>query len=409
MKHVLLMLLLTAPPAFAQGVRGTATDRSTAKPVAGAEVTLLGEGTRPVRSTTDAAGAYRLVAPGPGQYRIRFEAPGYRLLISPPFELRADQTLDLPLQVSPVPAIALDTAIVQGKAVPRFLQDFYERRAKGLGKFVTREEFEHYSPQYLTDIMVHEGAFTVTPNSRRGAGGDYSRYHINSARAIGGGFGPVHGECPPLIYMDGVLMGNARDVDVDDIISVGDVAAMEFYEGVEVPLEFQANGSNCGVLVAWSRREGGGAGAPVVHRVELGSEVGGRVASGGLETGRVGVQALIGLVGPVAVHATYSRLLPSLHGTAAPLTGWQVTADLRARPLGANSPWYVGAGLSSLNVRDQGAGSEPATSQSGPLLLTGLSTSVSFLQPMLEFQLLSPFAGAKRQVAVFTGVAVRLQ
>lgn len=410
MKPALLMSLLVAAPALAQGVRGTVTDRSTGKPVAGAAVTLLGEGVRPVRARTDAAGAYRLEASGPGQYRVRFEAPGYRLLISAPLDLRAGQTLELPVHAAPVLPIALDTAIVQGKAVPRYLEDFYQRRAQGLGKFVTREEFEHYGPQYLTDIMRHEGAFSITPKFRRGAGGDYRRYVISSGRALGGGFGPVNGECPPLVYMDGVLMGNTRDVDVDDIISVDDVAALEFYEGVEVPLEFQSNGSGCGVLVAWSRREVGGAGAGAAHRVELGTQVGGRIASGGFETGRVGVQGLVGLFGPVAVHAAYSRLVPGLHGRATPQTGWQAIVDLRARPLGGETPWYVGAGLSTLNVRDQGAGPYVArVSQDEPVVLTGLSLAVSLLRPMLELQLVSPFTGATRQLTVYTGATIRLQ
>jgi hypothetical protein len=73
-------------------------------------------------------------------------------------------------------------------------------------------------------------------------------------------------------------------------------------------------------------------------------------------------------------------------------------------------PWYVGAGLSTLNVRDQSASpSDRPVSHGGPVVLTGLSVTLFLLRPMLELELVDPFAAASRQVVLFTGVTVRVQ
>ncbi len=66
-------------------------------------------------------------------------------------------------------------------------------------------------------------------------------------------------------------------VGFDEILAVGTIDAMEFYEGgVEVPTEFASQGSNCGVIVVWSRMESRDV-AQGDHRIDLGAQVGAQV------------------------------------------------------------------------------------------------------------------------------------
>lgn len=397
-------------PVSAQVVRGLVTDSATGQPVAGAGVSLLARRAGLARGKTQEDGSYELAAPAPGRYRVQFTMPGYRLLITPEFQVRAGESVDFSFRASALAAVALDTATIEGRPVPRYLAPFYQRRARGMGKFVTREEFERYFPQQVTDIMRRAQAFDILPNAGRGLGSDTRTVIITSHRAVGVPYGPVGGECPPLIFLDGTLVGNARDADIDALLAVGIIEAMEFYEGgVEVPGEFAVNGSNCGVVAAWSRMQGG-EGPSAAHRVEVGSQVGGRVVGSGLEAGRAGLQASVGIIGRLEVHTALNLYLTGLRGSAAPLTGWQVTLALRVRPLGGATPWYLGVGGVSTSLREQT--SNPYTTvmtDDHQVLLTGINLPVFFLRPLLEVNWLDPLTPSRSQLQVFTGFTVRLQ
>lgn len=139
---VLLAAAGSLAPLRAQVVRGRVVDRSTGAAVEGGVVLLVtGQRLGVVRATTDETGAFELQAPGPGQYRLQFERPGYRLLITPPFDLGARETVDYGLPVTPLAPYELDTAVVEGQVVPARLSGFYQRRARGVGAFLTRQEF----------------------------------------------------------------------------------------------------------------------------------------------------------------------------------------------------------------------------------------------------------------------------
>lgn len=409
----LLIGFLTAgaKPLSGQTVRGGVTDRSSGQPVRDAALSLLTrQGARLGHATTDAGGTFVLVAPGAGTYRLQVEQPGYRLLITPPFQLRAGESLDYVLQVTPVPPTALDTAVVKGEIVPRYLAEFYRRKQVGFGKFVMREEFERYNAVMVTDIMRHVQAFDITVNPNRG--NDSRTFLINSRRGIGPPYGPAGGECPPLIFLDGTLVGNARDVDVDDVIPINGVEALEFYEGgVQIPVEFMANGSNCGAIAVWSRVDAGGI-AQGYHRIEVGGQIGGQWADGGLRYGRLGGHASIRLVGPVELYPAFNVLVSWWNGAGALRAGHQVTLALRARPLGAESLWYLGAGVTTQDLTEQAVFGtsqvERDLSEQDVVLLTGATLPLSWVRPLFELQVLGPFHPGQAQLHLFTGLTVRL-
>jgi hypothetical protein len=381
--------------------------------VVGASVSLLAHRVGLAHGKTGDDGSYELVAPVPGRYRVQFSQPGYRLLITPEFEVRSGESVDFSFRASLLPAVALDTTTVEGRPVPKYLAPFYRRRAEGMGKFVTREEFERYYPQQVTDIMRRERAFDILPNTRRGVGSDTRSVIITSHRAIGFPYGPVGGECPPLIFLDGTLVGNARDADIDALLAVGTIEAMEFYEGgVQVPGEFAVNGSNCGVIVVWSRRDAGGAIAQGDHWIDVGTQIGGQWANGGVEYGRVGAQVSLRLVGPVELHSAFNLLVRSWNGGGAARSGHQVTLALRARPLGAQSPAYLGAGVTNQDFTEQPVfGTSQVArglSQQDLVLLAGVTVPVSRFRPLVEVQMLNPAHPARAQLHLFTGLTFRL-
>jgi hypothetical protein len=407
------MLLAGAWPLTGQTVRGAVTDRASGKPLGGATLSLVTrQGASLATASTDAAGAFALRAPGPGTYRLQVQQPGFRLLVTPPFQLHPGEVLDYALQLTPVPPTALDTATVRGEIVPRYLADFYRRKQGGFGKFVTREEFERYNPVMVTDVMRHVQAFDITVNPNRRVGGDTRTLFINSRRGVGQPYGPLAGDCPPLVFVDGTLVGNARDVDVDEVIPINGVGAMEFYEGgVQVPFAFMANGSNCGAIAVWSRMDDGGI-AQGYHRIEVGGQVGGQWVSGGLRYGRLGAQASILLIGPVELYPAFNLLVPAWNGTVAPRTGHQVTLALRVRVPTPGAPWYLGAGVTTQDVKEQasfgGSAVERDLSQQDVLLLCGATLPLTWVRPVLEVQLVDPIHPGRSQLHVFTGFSVRL-
>ncbi|MBI4420907.1 MAG: carboxypeptidase regulatory-like domain-containing protein, partial [Gemmatimonadetes bacterium] len=88
----------------AQTVRGQVLEAATGTPVDAGFVLLLGPDGKEMRRTlADRSGRFSIRAPGPGQYRLRSERIGYRVVTSPPLELSADQTLDYTLAVRAVP------------------------------------------------------------------------------------------------------------------------------------------------------------------------------------------------------------------------------------------------------------------------------------------------------------------
>jgi hypothetical protein len=99
-----------------------------------------------------------------------------------------------------------------------------------------------------------------------------------------------------------------------------------------------------------------------------------------------------------------------LLGPPTPLTGWQITLALRLRPLGKTSPWYLGAGGMSTNLRQRSSSPFSAVvADDHQVLLTGVNLPVFFLRPLLELDWVDPFSPSKSQVQVFTGFTVRLQ
>lgn len=147
-------LIVGAPAARAQVVRGTVLDAEAGLPIAGAVVLLLdAENTSRLRVRTDAQGNYLLRAPAPGSYTVFAEREGYASTVSDVLSLALEQVVDLPLAISALRAPAAALAPTAGEnAVDAEELDPYEAAQRYAGMIAQACEGE-YDPD-LHAILV---------------------------------------------------------------------------------------------------------------------------------------------------------------------------------------------------------------------------------------------------------------
>jgi hypothetical protein len=124
------------------------------------------------------------------------------------------------------------------------LREFESRRARGLGVFVTREEFADRNVFRPSDVLRTKRGVNVV----KIANGLYGVRFVSHSGVRGG--------CAPEIWVDGL---RARGLELDDL-SATDLAGLELYENFStVPTEFSPHSTSkayCGTIVAWTREPG---------------------------------------------------------------------------------------------------------------------------------------------------------
>ncbi len=126
----------------------------------------------------------------------------------------------------------------------RWMSEFEERRSKGLGVFLTRDEIAARNTTRLSDILRDRRGIQVVHLST----GSYGVRFVTHS----GGRGLA---CQPDMWLDGV---RARGMELDEIFA-STVEALELYDTfATVPLQFthQANTVPCGTIVVWTRAPG---------------------------------------------------------------------------------------------------------------------------------------------------------
>jgi hypothetical protein len=405
---VVLGIALAASQATAQTMGGTVTSQRTGQPVAGTLVQLLDQGGAVVaRVESDAEGRYGVVAPTPGTYRLRFLVPGYRSLVSPPLELAAGQTLEYSLQLTAVAPELLDTLIVEGRPIAAYIAPFYRRREFGLGRFMTRAEIEKTGASDVSGLVRRMNVFDIL-----GDPGDGTGQRFGQRARTGRGF------CPAALFLNGAYAGRFGEVDVDMLLPLDGTEAIEVYRGGEpIPPELRAPTapvrgapSTCGVVSLWSRMS-----APdttrVIRHLALATHAGVRLGADGVREGRVGLALSYTIRGAVEFYPGVNVFpgIPDPGEEPAP-SGWQLVLALRARPLGRESPWYVGLGISHVQLTGQsiaGPAGSNTTDEQHHIFVTGLLLPAGTWQPYVEVQILDALRLSSAQTSVFVGLAYR--
>jgi TonB family protein len=193
-----------------------------------------------LRASSDTAGRFRLVAVPAGASVLQIRRLGYRAA-SVPIMVEHGGTATVTVTLARLPR-ELDPVIVEaGQSLSaRYLQGFYERRSKGHGYFVTRDQIASRPWSDMTDVLR-----SLVPSVR-----------ITSSRMARNAVRLRANRCAPLVWLDGAP-ALAGEFDLD-AISPETVSGVEIYPGpATVPVEFRSTRGieACGVIVVWSRVE----------------------------------------------------------------------------------------------------------------------------------------------------------
>jgi hypothetical protein len=125
------------------------------------------------------------------------------------------------------------------------IEEFYVRRAEGIGTFITRDQLEELRSTQPTD------ALRMVPGVQLGRARNGERtVRFTGTTSIN------HRDCPPSLWLDGQRVPN---MELDQI-PAQDIEGIELYRGASTtPAQFWQGNTNttlCGTIVVWSRSPG---------------------------------------------------------------------------------------------------------------------------------------------------------
>ncbi|HEU4994247.1 MAG TPA: carboxypeptidase regulatory-like domain-containing protein [Gemmatimonadaceae bacterium] len=187
---------------------------------------------------TDGQGRFALSKIPAGRVHITARRLGY----SPgKAEFVAEQDVDsirLTLTIQPALIAAMEVSSSE-RQKRQWIEDFYRRRAQGLGQYVTREEILSRNSFRPSDMFRNTPGVQIA----RGRG-----LRFNYAKSL-----DPRRDCPPLIWVDGQ---RALGMELDDL-SLPDIEGIELYSGPSTtPMQFSSNitsAQTCGTIVVWTR------------------------------------------------------------------------------------------------------------------------------------------------------------
>jgi hypothetical protein len=240
---MLVVLGLSALPVASRaqspyaGLVGIVRD-STGAPLRDVQV-RLGSGPRAV---TNEQGGFAFASLSPGVTMVSVRRLGFAP-DSLSVILRAGRVDSLVLVMASM-AAALPGVTVEDEANARshrLLAGFWERRSRGFGNFMTREEIDKRDAHDFVDLIrMIPSLRIVTMNGRR-------------TLRFNGSTQPR--DCPPQYVVDGMRIEQGSP----DEFSTNDIEALEFYSGpATTPPQFtnRAFTHTCGVIVIWTRLPG---------------------------------------------------------------------------------------------------------------------------------------------------------
>jgi hypothetical protein len=225
-------------------VAGTVT-RADGTPLLGSRVSLIGTAHT---LFTGRGGRFRIDSVAPGSHHLEVASVGYQAA-KVPVEVRGGETAQLRVVLEPLAASVEGITVVAPAAHPVILRGFYERRARGTGYFVTREEIERTRPRLFTDILRGAPGLRLTP-IRGPSGGSFI---ATTGRSASTGGVAARRPCRVLYYLDGVRFPVDGDFGINNFVQPEDVAGVEVYSGTaRVPVEFHSADAHCGVVAVWT-------------------------------------------------------------------------------------------------------------------------------------------------------------
>jgi hypothetical protein len=231
-------LLAAASSASAQVVSGTLLEDQTRSPLAGGLVTLISDPAIQVGQTrTDSAGAFHLVLPRAGTYRLRAQLLGYAPALSPDIDLGSADTVFVEFSLAR-DVVLLDPLVVTARSrhLTPAARSFYDRAANiPFGDFITYDEIRKSHVHRTSELLRGIGGMRLTP-------------------VAGGNEITVRGNCRPTVYVDGVRVDGYRTID--DLAQPMELEGLEVYKSaVGAPAEYSGLRAGCAIILVWTRIE----------------------------------------------------------------------------------------------------------------------------------------------------------
>lgn len=231
---------------------GTVREFDSGDPIPDAFVEIIAPGNafqRLAGRTTDDRGVFTFELDRKRAYRIRASRLGFQpsttvVLWRDDFE--AIQ-IEIRLATEVIVLAPIEVVARAGARASPVLDNYQARLATGLGNFITRDQIQRTSPQFITDMIAQ------LPGVRMQSTGRGTRRSVYINRG-------TH-QCPAEIYLDGHLLnrqsrsGMDFGFSLDDAVSPAEVEAIEVYLGIAtVPAEFLSPRADCGVVAVWTAR-----------------------------------------------------------------------------------------------------------------------------------------------------------
>ena len=222
-------------------LEGVVTDTG-GHPLAGADLQLTG---MPVAARTDEQGRFRLSSLPAGSWDVEIHRLGF-LPFQAAVVLHPHRTTTASFALS-TPTHVLDTVRVRSQRPNAFALQQKSREYPG-ATFFDSAAIDSLHASKVTDILRGaRGVQLVVPDS----GGPPL---VQMARSRFSDLGHA-GLCPVEYYVDGVPFDMQNSPDA--YFQPGDIVAIEVYDGAaNVPPEYKAGSSQCGVIVIWTKRAG---------------------------------------------------------------------------------------------------------------------------------------------------------
>ena len=213
---------------------------SAGTPIPAVEVRFTGTDQISVR--TNDSGGFRMVNVPVGIGKVTVRRMGFAPATAE-VRLRSGRTDSLVFALNAL-ATTLAGVLVEDEYEARshrLLAGFWERRSRGFGYFLTRDEIEKRDAHEFTDLA------RMAPNVQVGT--------RNGRRVIRFTRSATGRDCPPQYVVDGMKIENGSP----DEFTPQDVEAVEFYSGpATIPPQFapRFNSFTCGAVVIWTRLPG---------------------------------------------------------------------------------------------------------------------------------------------------------
>ena len=214
----------------------------TGEPIEGAQVTdMLSQ----MSALTTKTGTVSLIFLPDSGSMVRIQKIGYQpttlvVRISPADTVPVTVVLNATTTILPA-VVTKDSA---PKYVPPGLRAMEERRKLGFGHFITEAELRKNDSQKMTNVI------RTLPNVNIVC----SKFGVRECWAVAGRLSSKYmvqgGSCDIEVYMNGAL---SNDHDLEKL-QVAEFEGVEFYPGgATIPVQYNKTGSNCGVLLLWTR------------------------------------------------------------------------------------------------------------------------------------------------------------